>query len=143
MACLSRLPTVPQPLPYTRASYFLKNCHLQPLITLFSIIFKNYNFYITIMKKCASSLWCWDLKSQPLELESRPITSEHNLRILIDNNILSSTCTHSHEQLYHGLTQEMSLRKMETSFEMSLSEESQVKCHSTNWCVKNSHVHEH
>ena len=45
------------------------------------IVFSNthYNFYIKKCEKCPSSIWCWDLNSQPLEYESPPKTTRPGL----------------------------------------------------------------
>ena len=33
------------------------------------------------MKKCPSSIWCWDSNPQPLEFESPPITTRPGIPI--------------------------------------------------------------
>ena len=48
----------------------------RPLFRLFSVFSnKHYKFLQQIyVKKCPSSIWCWDSNPRPLERESPPIT---------------------------------------------------------------------
>ena len=53
----------------------------RPLFRLFLVFFKQtiQLFQQINVKKCQSSIWCWDLKPQPLEHELSPITTRPGL----------------------------------------------------------------
>ena len=61
---------------------FLKMGQPRPLFRLFSVFSnKHYKFLQQIyVKKCASSIWCWDSNPRPLECESHPITTRPELQ---------------------------------------------------------------
>ena len=63
--------------PKQLITFFKKMGQPRPLFCLFSVFSnKHYNFYV---KKCPSSIWCWDSNPRPLESESLPITTRPGL----------------------------------------------------------------
>ena len=57
------------------------------ILGLFPVYFvisnKRYNFYNKYVKKCPSSMCCWDSNTQPSEHESLPITTCPGLSLVI------------------------------------------------------------
>ena len=58
----------------------LKLCHPRPLFVYFRLFKQTIQFLQQInVKKCPSSIWCWDSNPRPSEHESPPITTRPGL----------------------------------------------------------------
>ena len=69
-----------------RITNFLKMVQPWPLFIYFRLSKHTLQFLQQIhVKKCPSSIWCWDSNSQPLEHESTPITTRPGLQPNITN----------------------------------------------------------